>query len=223
MSGKWTDRGIECSKGHLVADDEGTAVCHKSKDHREEVPVGRMVREHETIALPFAESSTAGEFLTEDAQLKEALRKFNVACAAAEAAKEHADSAKRAISERLRQIFYLKGLAVLNLEALHDSRFACPKHRTARFQWIPIGYLGTAKRALRFQRSCLECSLPEHFRDGAPEPPAKAYECPHCGIVLGDCSWRKTVVNKQFAPYCDTEILCRLCGSVVDIDYGISR
>ena len=50
MSGKLSERGIECSKGHLVADEDGTVVCSKSKNHKEKVPVGKMVQERQSAA-----------------------------------------------------------------------------------------------------------------------------------------------------------------------------
>ena len=50
MSGKWTDRGIECGHNppHLVADKEGVVVCTRRKP-REEIPVGRMILEESQL------------------------------------------------------------------------------------------------------------------------------------------------------------------------------
>jgi len=234
MSGKWTDRGIECSHNppHLVADKEGVVVCTKRKGERQEVPVGRMMREKsshsETIeSLDGPVGKAILEKLLRDPILGvilfEEVSELTKSNGYFVRAQQDAETKLEALHKRFREVIYEKGLAAPTLEALHDPRFACPKHPTARFQWIPVGYLGSAKRVLRFQRSCLECSLPEHFRNGDPESTAKAYACPHCGIVLGEWAWRNPATERWMAPLCDTEYLCSLCGTVVDLDFGIER
>lgn len=188
MPGKWAERGIEDSHGHLIADEEGTVVCTKRKE-REEVPVGKMIlKRSENISFPFGEKSKAEEFLNQDQLLQEFYQRFENASEALRDALANSEAWKMKIVERLRAIAYQKCLAAPDLEKLHDKRFACPSHPDSRFLWKARAF-HHQQRIPQYQRSCLECSLPSHFRETSvgslKEELTYAYECPCCGIVLG--------------------------------------
>ncbi len=190
MAGKWTDRGIEDSHGHLIADLEGTVVCTKRKD-REEVPVGKMILERikEPRELPFIEGSAIEELLENDSWFQ------NLRISLEEANSDMRRAAARAITHReqliqhIKEMAYDQFLAAPDLETLNsDKRFACPSHPKVRFLWEQIGVYGNPPSIVFYRRLCMECSLPKPFKRYPVAPyvnPARAYSCTTCGLVYG--------------------------------------
>jgi len=249
MSGKWTDRGIECghNPSHLVADHEGIAVCTKRKP-REEIPVGKMCIEklfphglHEEIFIgvgqtllerlaPSANKSPEVGFIAQDLEIQQWHDELARANAIVLNAQKYAEEKLGALRACFREVIYEKNLAVPTLETLHDVRFACPTHPKSRFVWLRIVQRVGGTYPVEFKRSCLECSLPEHFKKAleendtsSQEVPDCAYECPNCGIVLGKYDGVTPEGDPRWVAYQDTSILCRLCGTNIGTIYGIQR
>lgn len=229
MSGKWTERGIECEHepSHLVADKDGVVVCNKRKGQRQEIPVGRMIAFRPTsIGIVVASDVPIGTELlrrlrdpktkddlsldsTEKKEFDKARRSLQDANAVVRNAEERARDVYQILRQRFREIIYKKGLAVWHIDTLHDGlRFRCPGHKGSRIFWEPENdFWGITV----FRRKCLKCSLnPAEKTIILKECPTidYAYECSFCGIVLGEYKTAGDIPGHQkfYCKLCETEL-----------------